>query len=311
MAEKGKPFTDGEFIKNCLTIFTEYAFPDYKHLVEQTTLSRFTVSRRINDLSDNIKETLKDRLKSCEAFNLTLDESTDINDTAQLVIFIRAVTADFDIIEFSDMASLSSTTTGQDICEQGLKVVKKFEFNPAKLCCVTTDSAPSMTGMTNEFILNFLNAVGAQNVVVSHCILIKRTCVPSSRFCRRHGKCCQACKLHSRRGLNHRQFKTFLEELDSEYSDVVYFSAIRWLSRAVTLKRFWNLRQEIKLFMESKHQNVRFLSNKNWLNDLAFLTDITQHISDLILKLQEKGALVNKTFEHICVFEKKSELFQV
>ena len=25
MAEKGKPFSDGEFIKNCLTIFIEYA----------------------------------------------------------------------------------------------------------------------------------------------------------------------------------------------------------------------------------------------------------------------------------------------
>ena len=82
MAEKGKPFTDGEFIKNCLTIFMEYSCPEYKHLVEQTTLSRCTVSRRINDLSYNIKETLKDRLISCEAFSLTLDESTDINDTA-------------------------------------------------------------------------------------------------------------------------------------------------------------------------------------------------------------------------------------
>ena len=59
MAEKGNPFTDGEFIKNFLTIFTEYACPEYKHLVEQTSLSRFTVSRKINDLSDNIKETLK------------------------------------------------------------------------------------------------------------------------------------------------------------------------------------------------------------------------------------------------------------
>ena len=44
MAKKGKPFTDGEFIKNCLTIFTEYACPEYKHLVEQITLSCFTVS---------------------------------------------------------------------------------------------------------------------------------------------------------------------------------------------------------------------------------------------------------------------------
>ena len=143
-----------------MTIFTEYACHEYKHLLEQTSLSRFTVSGRINGLSDNYERTLKDRLKSCEAFNLALDESTDINDTAQLVIFIRAVTADFDIIEeFLDMASLSSTTTGQDICKQVLKVVKKFELNPAKLCAVTTDGAPSMTSKTNGFITNFLNAV--------------------------------------------------------------------------------------------------------------------------------------------------------
>ena len=60
MAEKGKLFGDGEFIKNCLTIFTEYACPEKKHLVEQTSLLRFIVSRRTNDPSDNIKETLKD-----------------------------------------------------------------------------------------------------------------------------------------------------------------------------------------------------------------------------------------------------------
>ena len=291
MAEKRKPFTDGELIKNCLTIFTKYACPEYKHLVEQISLSRFTVSRRINDLSDNIKETLKDRLKLCEAFSLALDESTDINDTAQLVIFIRAVTADFDIIEeFLDMASLSSTATEQDICEQVFKVVKKFKLNAAILCCVTTDGALSITGKTNEFITNFVNGVGAQNVVVSHCIINqKNLCTKVVDLAEVMGNVFNCVNYIRVRGLNHRLFKTFLEELDSEYSDVVYFSAICCLSRTVTLKRFWNLRQEMKFFMESKHQNVRFLNNENWLNDLAFLTDITQHISDLNLKLLEKG----------------------
>ena len=97
--EKGKPFTDGEFIKNCLTISAEYACPEKKHLVEQTSLSHFTVSHRTNDLSDNIQETLKERLESFEAFSLALDESTDISDTAKLINFIRAVTADFDIVK--------------------------------------------------------------------------------------------------------------------------------------------------------------------------------------------------------------------
>ena len=60
----------------------------------------------------------------------------------------------------------------------------------------------------------------------------------------------------------------------------------------------------IKLFMESKHQNAAFLSDENMFNDLAFLTDITQHLTEMNLKLQGICHLVNKLFEHICAFEK-------
>lgn len=308
MAEKGKSYSDGEFIKNCLTIFTEYACPEKKHLVEKTSLSRFTVSRRTKDLSDNIKETLKERLKSCDAFSLALGESTDRSDTPQLVIFIRAVTAGFDIVEeFLDMASLS--ITGQDVCEQVLKVVEKFELNPAKLCGVTTDGAPSMTDRTTGLTKEFLNAVGAQDVVVSHCIIHQENlCTKVLDFAEVMRNVVQCVNYIRARGLY--QFKAFLDELDSEYPDAVYFSAVCSLSRAAALKRFWNLRLEIKFFMESKHQNVAFLSDENWLNDLAFLTDITQHLSDLNLQLQSKDQLVNKLFEHVCAFEKKLELFQ-
>ena len=91
----------------------------------------------------------------------------------------------------------------------------------------------------------------------------------------------------------------------------MYFSAVHWLSRAATLKRFWILQQEIKFFMESKHQNVAFLSDENWLNDSTFPTDITQHLLDLNLRVQGKSQLVNKLFEHICAFEKKLELFHI
>ena len=59
MAKKGKPFSDREF-QNYLTIFTEYACSEKKHLAEQTNFSRFTVLCRINDLSDDIKEISKE-----------------------------------------------------------------------------------------------------------------------------------------------------------------------------------------------------------------------------------------------------------
>ena len=138
----------------------------------QTSLLRITVSHRRNYLSDNIIQALKERLKSCAATSLALNVNTDICDTALLVILIMAVTVGFDVVEeFFDMASLSSTTTGQDICEHVIRVVEKFKLNPAKLCGLTTDGAPSMTGRKNGSTQKFMDAVGAQDVVVRHCII--------------------------------------------------------------------------------------------------------------------------------------------
>ena len=78
--------------------------------MEQNSLSRFTISCRTNDISDNIRDALRERFKSCVAFSLALDEGTEISDTAQLVTFIRAVTVGFDVVEeLLDITSLSST----------------------------------------------------------------------------------------------------------------------------------------------------------------------------------------------------------
>jgi len=41
------------------------------------------------------------------------------------------------------------------------------------------------------------------------------------------------------RGLSHREFQAILSEFDAEYGDVVYHSAVRWLSRGNVLKRFY------------------------------------------------------------------------
>jgi len=38
IAEKGKAFSDGEFVKHCLMTLAERACPDQKYLIEQTTV---------------------------------------------------------------------------------------------------------------------------------------------------------------------------------------------------------------------------------------------------------------------------------
>ena len=147
----------------------------------------------------------------------------------------------FDVGESLDMASLSSTTTGEDICEHVIRVVEKFELNQTKLCHPTTDGAPSMTGRTIGLTKKFLDAVGAQDVVVSHCIIHQENlCTRALAFAEAMKNVILCVNYIRAQGINHRQFKAFLEYLDCDYPDVVYFSAVRWLSRAATFKRYCN-----------------------------------------------------------------------
>ena len=55
-------------------------------------------------------------LKNCEAFNLALDESTDIQDKPQMAVFVRYVTSDVIVKEeLLGLIELVDTTRGVDI----------------------------------------------------------------------------------------------------------------------------------------------------------------------------------------------------
>ena len=168
-----------------------------------------------------------------------------------------------------------------------------------------------MVGKHKGFCKNFLETFGSQEAALNHCIIhLENLCskvLDNIDIMKEVVLCINYIR---NRGLNHRQFKFFLEELDTDYPDISYFSSVRWLSRADTLKRFWSLRNEMKSFLESKNQDVAFLSDVEWRNDLAFLTDVTQHLSKLNKQLQGRNQLANAMFEHITSFQKKLKLFK-
>ena len=52
--------------------------------------------------------------------------------------------------------------------------------------------------------------------------------------------------------LNHCQFKAFLEEIDSDFCDLPYHTAVRWLCCGKVLFHFYKLRNEIDVFSLKK-----------------------------------------------------------
>ncbi|GFY64669.1 proteinral transcription factor ii-i repeat domain-containing protein 2a [Trichonephila inaurata madagascariensis] len=89
IAKRGKSFTDGEMIKECLIAVAEEICPEKVNLFKSVSLSANTVARRVQDIAENISSQLYDKNGHHEWFSLALDESTDVSDTAQVLIFIR------------------------------------------------------------------------------------------------------------------------------------------------------------------------------------------------------------------------------
>lgn len=77
IAKVGKPFTEGEFVKNCILQAASIVCPEKKGQFSNISLSANTVAERISDLSSNIYDQLCEKAKCCDAYSVALDESTD------------------------------------------------------------------------------------------------------------------------------------------------------------------------------------------------------------------------------------------
>ncbi len=72
---------------------------------------------------------------------------------------------------------------------------------------------------------------------------------------------------------------------------VMYFTLLRCAGSAgeKSWKRFFDLKTEVKRFMEDGRMDVPEFDDPKWVMDLAFLVDITQELNVLNLKLQGPG----------------------
>lgn len=69
------------------------------------------------------------------------------------------------------------------------------------------------------------------------------------------------------------------------------------------LKRFFELRGEVAEFMEKKGHPVGELKCKEWVQDLAFIVDITQHLNTLNTTLQGRNKVVTQNEDSIRAWE--------
>jgi hypothetical protein len=315
LAKKLKSFSDGEFVKECMDILVENICPEKSSQFASISLSRRTVVRRIHEMSENVSSSLRSRIASFQFFSLALDESTDASDTAQLAVFIRGIDSEFTITEeLLSLVPMKGTTTGKDVFNAVLKVMGDFNLDYKLLKGITTDGAPSMMGKINGVAARLEKYVvgnGGGPLLKLHCIIHQQNlCARSVKFRDVMDIVIKSINFIRSRDLNHRQFQALLSEMNCENGDLVYYTEVRWISRGRMLKRFFDLRGEVKLFMEQKGKSMTELDDESFLNDLAFLVDVTEHLDQLNTKLQGENQIVSHMYDHVRAFSRKLVMFR-
>ncbi len=117
-----KPHKNGEtLIKPCTLKMVKSVFGDAgERKIQQISLSNDLVKRRIDEISDEIKEKVIQVIKSSLTgmFAKQLDESTDVSSCAQLLVFVRYVFLDDIKEEYLLCTQLETITTAEDVMEK-------------------------------------------------------------------------------------------------------------------------------------------------------------------------------------------------
>ncbi|XP_077340548.1 general transcription factor II-I repeat domain-containing protein 2-like [Lithobates pipiens] len=116
IAKNCKSFAEGDFIKECVMKMVENICPEKKQGFANICLARNTIAWRIEEISSDIKRQLTCQGADFDFFLIACDESTDLSDTAQLLIFMRGVDDEMNVTEeLLDLQSLTDQTRGKDL----------------------------------------------------------------------------------------------------------------------------------------------------------------------------------------------------
>ena len=240
IAKSARPFTEGEFLKSCMMKGCYVMCPDKKQAFANVSLSRNTVADRVCEMATDLKTQLIERGKDFVAYSFAVDESTDMTGTEQLATFIRRVDSSLCITEeILDIKSMHGTTKGKDIFEIVCQSVTDMKLPWDKFVGLTTDGAPAMcgekSGLVGRMRLKLREENCAGELTADHCIIHQE----ALKMDHVTNTVTQTVTFIRAQGCNHRQFQSFLREIDSEFGDMPYHTEVRWLIRGKVLNRLF------------------------------------------------------------------------
>ncbi|KAF2348029.1 protein of unknown function DUF4371 [Trinorchestia longiramus] len=296
IAEAKKPHSLGEtLVKPCLlsaanTVLGE----ESQRKLSKISLSDNTVKCRIDELSEDIKEQVLDKIKASRFFAIQCDGSTDVAHLYQLLVYYRFVDEGTVKEEILHRIIFDQNTTAKaiDVYSKVDEFFQKHGPSWEKLVGVCTDGAPSMIGSRS----GFMKLVKEKNPAVtgSHCVIHRQSLASKTlpgNLRSSMNLAIKVVKFVKNSSLNSRLFAALCSDLGTDYKTLLFHTKVRWLSKGNMLSRLYELKNEVEIFLQKQKQDKLYeaFREKDFQHSLAYLVDFFEAINNLNLKLQGRN----------------------
>ena len=171
-------------------------------------------------------------INSAAIYSIACDVSKDKNDIEQIALFCRYVNSAGPQEEMVELIPLKCQTRWEDVCEAVFEFLRAKDIKTTHLVSVATDGVPSMTGAHRSFVVLLQKSLNKK--LLSFHYILHQEALCAQTF---PPECTEVMNVVIQivnkimaKGLNHRQFRALLDEVESTYSDLLLDNRVRWLS---------------------------------------------------------------------------------
>lgn len=153
LGQHKKPFTDGGLVKECMSVVAETLLDgkpkqELCDKIKQIPMSASSATKKGEILTQDVLTQLNEAIHKAPCVGLAVDESTDICDNAQLLVYVRFFNTDQKAFceDLLGVTPLQTSTRGEDIYLAIKEMLTKRGIEPTQVVSIATDGAPAMIG---------------------------------------------------------------------------------------------------------------------------------------------------------------------
>ena len=313
LRKRGKLFSDVDIIKESIIEVVSCIHPENISKYKELLLSRTTITSRQHELASNLKQQLNSTSQKEVFYSIAIDESIDNTDSAQVLVYIRAITGDFHCFEeFLCLCTIKNRTRGINIFNAFREKCNEVKLSFADLVSVCTDGALAMKGVREGFIgLLKKGLPHPESLIAFHCILHQQNlAAKSATVGDTFNKVLEIVHFIRVNSTRHRQFRELLiNDDETDIVDIPFYCQVRWLSRGNIFSKIFKLKQQILSFYEKQKKHC-YLSDFDFTKNAAFLCDLMSKQNELNIFLQGKSNCIYVMWRKIQAFRKKLEFLK-